>query len=58
MIYKSQNETAGVYHGTRVITAVYRGNRLVWEPASCCFSRGLWLNNLPWKNTDGWKNNT
>ncbi len=56
MIYRNQNETTGVYRGEKIITAVYRGARLVWELIKSCFGRGYWINNAPYVNEDGWKN--
>lgn len=43
--------------GGQTITAVYEGKRLVWEAGRCCFSKGVWLNEQPWKSELGWKNN-
>ena len=56
MIYRNQKETAGVYRGEKIITAVYRGGRLVWELIKSCFGRGYWINNAPYVNEDGWRN--
>ena len=56
MIYRKQKETTGVYRGEKVITAVYRGARLVWELIKSCFGKGYWINNAPYLNEDGWKN--
>lgn len=62
MIYQkgTQNEATGIYKvqggSTLSATAAYRGSRLFWEPANCCFSKGMWLDPLPWINEFGWKN--
>lgn len=56
MIYHNQKETEGVYRGNKVITAVYRGVRLVWELIKSCFGKGFWINKAPYINNDGWKN--
>jgi len=56
MIYRNQKETTGVYRGEKVITAVYRGARLVWELIKSCFGKGYWINNAPYLNEDGWRN--
>ena len=59
MIYKEEKDrgTTGIYAlGGKTITAVYQGSQLVWQLGGCCFSTGPWLNPLPWKNEDGWKN--
>lgn len=63
MIYQkgTQNEATGIYkvvnERTLSATAAYRGTRLYWQPANCCYSKGMWLNALPWRNDYGWKNN-
>lgn len=40
----------------KVIIAVYYGTREAWVLFLSCFGRGYWINELPWNNTDGWKN--
>lgn len=50
-------DTEAIYAGGQTITAVYQGDRLVWEAGRCCFSKGPWLNDRPWINELGWKNN-
>lgn len=44
------------YYGTRAISAVYYGSRLVWEAISSCFGSGRWINRRPWKNGEAWRN--
>ncbi len=56
MISKNNIELSARYYGTKTITAVYKGARLVWEAITSCFGSGMWLNLRAWKNTDGWKN--
>lgn len=45
MIYKNkdnkQREITGVYLGEKVITAVYKGSRLVWQAIRSCFGNGF-----------------
>lgn len=58
MIYKDCKPITGIYHDGKTITAVYRGAILVWGGrANSCFGNGYWINDAPWINTDGWKNN-
>ena len=61
MIYKDGKNVTGVHcfvDGTeRNITAIYRGDRLVWLAVRSCYGRGYWINDKPWINTDPWKNN-
>lgn len=56
MIVKGGKEMSARYHGSKVIMAVYKGAKLVWEAITSCFGSGMWLNLRAWKNTDGWKN--
>lgn len=55
--YKGK-EIANVYHKNRVINAIYKGAVLVWEAVRSCFGKGFWVNEQPWDNEDGWKNNS
>ena len=56
MIYKKGLEMSARYYGSKSISAVYHGARLVWEAITSCFGSGMWLNLRTWKNTDAWKN--
>lgn len=56
MIIKQGKELSARYIGSRAISAVYHGARLVWEAVSSCFGSGMWINGRPWSNTDGWQN--
>ena len=55
MIYKGAIGIAARYYGTKVITAVYKGAKLVWEAVSSCFGSGVWTSCKGWSDTDGWK---
>lgn len=55
MIIYNGKELAARYVGKKAVTAVYYGARLVWEAISSCFGAGMWSNEKPWKNEDGWK---
>jgi len=57
MIYKDSKQITGVYKGSTLITSIYRGTRLVYQYVRSCFGRGYWINDKPWLNGDGWKNN-
>ena len=39
------------------VTEVYRGLNLVWSAIRSCFGTGFWVNEKPWLNIEGWKNN-
>lgn len=56
MIYKNGRELSARYVGARVVSAVYLGAKVVWEAISSCFGSGMWINDRPWSNTDGWRN--
>lgn len=47
------HDTEAIYAGDQTITAVYVGERRVWEAGRCCFSKGVWLNEQPWKSELG-----
>lgn len=55
MIYNGTIGVAARYYGTKVITAVYKGAKLVWEAVSSCFGSGVWTSWKGWSDTDGWK---
>ena len=57
MIYKDGKSAIAVYKGQRALSFIYRGARLVWQAISSCFGAGYWINEYPWSNQDGWKNN-
>lgn len=56
-IFKNDNEITSIYKGNRAIAFVYKGAMLVWSLIRSCFGKGLWINDYPWDNNDGWKNN-
>lgn len=56
MITKNHLTMQARYYGTKTISAVYYGAKLVWEAISSCFGSGYWINNRPWSNTDSWRN--
>ena len=54
---KTENkQVTTIYHGKDVVTAVYRGLRLIWQYIKSCFGRGYWINDKTWSETDGWAN--
>jgi hypothetical protein len=46
-----------IYRKKKPIQLIYKGLHLVWQGIRSCFSGGFWVNEKPWTNTDGWKNN-
>lgn len=57
MIRSSGKIIEVVNYGKQAINKIYHGSRVVWESIASCFTKGFWLNNKPWTNTKGWKNN-
>lgn len=55
-IIKSNKEIVNVAYGSKLISAIYKGAKLVWEAINSCFGKGFWINEKPWNNKDGWKN--
>lgn len=56
-VFIKDKEVVAIYRGSKVITRIYRGVNLVWEAVRSCFSKGFWVNTLPWVNDDAWRNN-
>lgn len=57
-IFLKEKEITAVSFGNKVITAVYKGTKLVWEAIRSCFGKGFWINTYSWDNEDSWKNNS
>ena len=49
--YKDPTSTA-----PKIIYAVYKGAKLIWQYIRSCFGSGFWVNKNPWINNDAWKN--
>ena len=56
MIIRDNKEIVDIRIKGRTGTMLHRGRRLVWEAVKSCFGRGMWINDKPWSNTDGWRN--
>lgn len=56
MITRNSLSMQARYYGSKTVSAVYYGVKLVWEAISSCFGSGYWINNRPWSNTDAWRN--
>ena len=57
MITKNFKDQTAEYFGQKTVVAVYKGLCLVWQLIKSCFGKGYWINEAPWINDDGWKNN-
>lgn len=59
-IVRKNRETVGIHRKGRDTIEVWKFIdgvwRSVWEFIRSCFGRGLWANEKPWNNADGWKN--
>ena len=60
MKYKNGKELVGKYLNGKTCTTIYKvvgGVAIaIWEAIRSCFSKGFWVNSLPWGNGDGWRN--
>lgn len=56
MINKNKKEIIALYKQGKSIQAVYKGVYLVWQAIRSCFGSGIWVNEKPWFNDEGWKN--
>jgi hypothetical protein len=56
MIFIGKYELSTSFIGSKAITQIYQGAKLVWEAIKSCFGAGFWKNDAPWSNTEGWKN--
>jgi hypothetical protein len=54
--YWNGREIKQMYFGKRVISAAYKGLKLIWQIIKSCFGGGFWNNRSPWNNQDGWRN--
>lgn len=43
-------------YGGKALAAVYHGLLLVWIAVRSCFGSGVWVNEKPWLNDEGWNN--
>ncbi len=57
MITRNKIELSARYYGSKTITAVYRGAKLLWEAVNSCFGSGYWIREKPWSRADAWKRN-
>lgn len=57
MIQISKKEIISLYKQGKPIQAMYKGIYLIWQGIRSCFGSGMWINEKPWLNDEGWKNN-
>lgn len=41
----------------KTVSYMYFQGKLIWSAIRSCFGKGYWVDNKPWNNNDGWKNN-
>lgn len=41
--------------GSKAISEVRKGARLMWQAIRSCFGAGYWRGDKPWIGTDAWK---
>lgn len=56
MIYKDVKEITAIHINNKMISAVYKGAKLVWQSVRSCFGSGFWVNQKGWINQESWKN--
>lgn len=56
MFTKDKEEVIDIHVNGKAGTMLYKGRTLLWEAVKSCFGRGMWINDKPWSNTDGWRN--
>lgn len=55
-LFINKKEITSIFKGTKVISYVYQGSRLLWQAIRSCFGAGYWVNEKPWIDEEGWKN--
>ncbi len=56
MLYYEGKEPNEIHYHGKDIISVYMAMKEVWTLFLSCFGRGYWINDLPWVDTDVWKN--
>ena len=51
----NNNDIAAKLLGTRAISAVLQGTRVVWMAIRSCFGSGVWVAGKPWLSNEKWK---
>lgn len=56
-IYINKKQIGTVQIHKAPMSYVFVGPTIVWQSIRSCFGKGYWINEKPWINVDGWKNN-
>lgn len=57
MIHSNGKEVVAIHTKGKVISAVYKGAKHVWQAVRSCFGSGHWVNAKAWVNQEAWRNN-
>ena len=57
MEYINKKEIVAKYKTKKPLQIVYKGARIIWQAIRSCFGSGAWIDEKPWINDEGWKNN-
>lgn len=56
MLWKGSENVEKYFIGSKAVSSIWLGSKLIWTAISSCFGAGFWNNLLKWDNNDGWKN--
>ncbi len=54
---KKDDDLSSIQIGSKLLSAVQLGAKIVWQAIRSCFGSGFWVNEKPWINNESWKNN-
>lgn len=54
MIYVRNHNIVGIFSGSKVVTALYKGSKLIWTKIISCFSKGYWIDKYQWTDNISW----
>lgn len=54
MINRNNRNISKIYFGSRIVNAVYKGHKLVWQRIISCFSKGYWIDEYSWTDDTSW----
>lgn len=57
MIKTDKKEIIALYKQRKPIQSIYKGIHLIWQGIRSCFGSGAWINEKPWLDDEGWRNN-
>lgn len=57
MIKINNKDITEIYFNNKKISVVYKSGKIIWQAIRSCFGSGFWVDEKPWLNNEGWKNN-